>query len=907
MKLRSAVFVILAILMMLTYTISPVPAKATADNTPPALISCTPSKTSFSSGEDVVYDLKVYDQSGIEYISLSLVNIDREDLFVVFLENIVDTGTPEEKGQGIYSYRFSASVNDNFDSGNYKVHYVLARDKAGNGYPIYGSEFIHNSINITNTVRTDFHGPEIVSFEMDKTNVSVGETVNFTIRASDPADIGHGYVKFQDPQGNLLYKTAWMEQIGDDNSLWKASFPVNAFTKNGLHTVDSIDIWDKLGNCATRTIINKQFYVSNPNYSPGAPTVEKITLSKQSVKPGDTVRIEAKIDAKGTLLNDYVHLYLQRPNFMNVQCIDLYRNQEGNYSIDWTVPAKFQADELNLSVYIWEDNGLVWSYFGSCNGYVFPKMNIESVFSGLDDRSVLVGSAFDPMAGVSASNVSEGNMTDKILLEGSVNTNQPGLYLLRYKIKSNQTIGYGDNEIPVYYFESRWIGVTEIMPDNTVPDAPLALTNDALQIGAQSADVLVQRNGQSVSYSNAYTEPGVYTVSEKSATTAYAVDLESRSNGNAHGLDDMTVKESSALSTDSVSGVIDRSGPNIAATWVDTGLPIVVSVNVSDVSGVASLKYKAGACSLDDCKYNGIDFSGSFTALDYGHYTLYAQDRFGYESLKVFDIAKATAPSPPHVGTFTSKKVPSKANVGTVITIVPPAAPKGYTMRSFSYSSNKPSVATVDENGNVTFIGGGKVTIIIRVVSQTVDKRGRVRTRTTTVKKNITVNQAVESISLNLADTTVARTQKVKLTTAFAPATASNKKVKWTTSNNKIATVSSSGVVTGKAGGIAVITCTARDGSGASASCTVTVTPINPTGLKLSKTALNVKVGKTTSFKATVLPKKTDFRTVTFVSSDPAIAAVDAKGKIKALAPGTVTITATTSNGLSASCTVTVH
>ena len=895
MKLKSAVFVFLAVLLVLTFSISP-PAKAAADNTPPALISCTPLKTSFSSGEDVVYDLKVYDQSGIENISLSLVNIDREDLFVAFLENIVDTGTPEEKGQGIYSFRFSASVNDNFDSGNYEVYYVLARDKVGNGYPIYGAEFTHNSVNITNTVRTDFHGPEIASFEMDKTNVSVGETVNFTIRALDPAGIGHGYVIFKDPQGNSLYKTAWMEQIGDDNSLWKASFPVNAFTKNGLHTVDRIDIWDKLGNCATRTIINKQFNVLNPNYSPGAPTVEKITFSKQTVKPGDTMRIEVKIDAKGTLLDDYVQLYLQRPNYMIVEGLDLYRDQEGSYSIDWTVPAKFQAGTLNLSVYIGEDNGLVWSYFGSCNGYVFPKMHIESVFSGLDDQSVLVGSTFDPMAGVSASNLAEGNMTDKILLEGSVNTKQPGLYLLRYRIKSNQTIGYGDNEIPFYYIESRWIGVTEIMPDKTVPDAPLALTNDALQIGAQAADVLVQRDGQSVTYSNAYTEPGVYTVSEKSRNNAYGIQNENTG-------DDMAA----ASVQSSISGIIDRSGPNISATWVDTGLPIVVSVNASDVSGVTSLKYKAGSCSLDDCKYNGAAFSGSFTALDYGHYTIYAQDRFGYESLKVFDIAKATAPSPPHVGTFAAKKIPSKAFAGTVITIVPPAAPRNYTMQSVSYSSNRPSVATVDENGNVTFIGGGKVTIIIRAVSQTVDKRGRVRTKTTTVKKNITVNQAVESISLNLADTTIARTQRVKLTTAFAPVTASNKKVKWTTSNKKIATVSSSGVVTGKAGGTAVITCIATDGSRALASCTVTVTPINPTGLKLSKTALNVKVGKTTSLKATVLPKKTDFKTVTFVSSDPAIAAVDAKGKIKALTPGMVTITATTSNGLSASCTVTVQ
>ena len=266
----------------------------------------------------------------------------------------------------------------------------------------------------------------------------------------------------------------------------------------------------------------------------------------------------------------------------------------------------------------------------------------------------------------------------------------------------------------------------------------------------------------------------------------------------------------------------------------------------------------------------------------------------------------APAP-PPHVGTFQAKRIPSKALAGTAITIVPPAVPKGHTMQSVTYTSSNPSIATVDANGNVTFVGGGKATIIIRAVSQTVDKKGRVKTKTTTIKKTITVNQPVASITLNIGDTTIARTRKVKLIPAFAPATASNKKVKWTTSNKKVATVSSSGVVTGKAGGTAVITCRAQDGSGALASCTVTVTPIHPTGLRMSKAALTIKTGKTSSLKATVAPKNTDFKTVTWTSSNPGIASVDAKGKIKGLAPGVVTITATTSNGLSASCTVTVQ
>jgi uncharacterized protein YjdB len=115
-----------------------------------------------------------------------------------------------------------------------------------------------------------------------------------------------------------------------------------------------------------------------------------------------------------------------------------------------------------------------------------------------------------------------------------------------------------------------------------------------------------------------------------------------------------------------------------------------------------------------------------------------------------------------------------------------------------------------------------------------------------------------------------------------------------------------SGVVTGKEGGTAIITCTAKDGSGATASCTVTITPIYPTGIKLSKAALTITAGRTGSLRATIQPSNTDFKSVTWTSSNTAAAIVDTKGKILAIAPGTATITATTSNRSSAYCAVTV-
>ncbi len=347
--------------------------------------------------------------------------------------------------------------------------------------------------------------------------------------------------------------------------------------------------------------------------------------------------------------------------------------------------------------------------------------------------------------------------------------------------------------------------------------------------------------------------------------------------------------------------------------YVEAPQPISISCTKTDATvygtanGSVTVSASGGNSGYYEYSLNGgtnWQASNVFGGVAAGTYTAAVRDAYVTNNIATCSV---TVNQPAYMGSVPAKKIASKVNAGNALTIVPPAPPKGYTVQSVTYSSSNPAIATVDAGGNVTFLAGGKVTIITKIVSQTVDKKGKVKTKTTTVKKSITVRQPVASISLNMTNTTIARTQKVKLGAAIAPGTASVKKLKWTSSNPKVAAVSSSGVVTGKAGGTAVITCTATDGSGKSASCTVNVTPIYPTGIKLSKGALTLKTGKTGSLKATIAPKNTDFKTVTWASSNPGVVTVDAKGKLRAVAPGTAVITATTSSGQTASCTVTVQ
>lgn len=117
-------------------------------------------------------------------------------------------------------------------------------------------------------------------------------------------------------------------------------------------------------------------------------------------------------------------------------------------------------------------------------------------------------------------------------------------------------------------------------------------------------------------------------------------------------------------------------------------------------------------------------------------------------------------------------------------------------------------------------------------------------------------------------------------------------------------TVSSSGVVTGKAVGKATIT--AKTANGKTATYSVTVTPVEAASVVINAASKELAQGATFTLRATVSPANATDKFVTWTSSNANVAAVDTTGKVTAKAAGTATITAKTSNGKTAVCTITV-
>ena len=206
------------------------------------------------------------------------------------------------------------------------------------------------------------------------------------------------------------------------------------------------------------------------------------------------------------------------------------------------------------------------------------------------------------------------------------------------------------------------------------------------------------------------------------------------------------------------------------------------------------------------------------------------------------------------------------------------------------------------ENGSFTYVrvcdkgfdygNGEHIKYDLRVKLYTDDSKGK--------------NIKVTGVSLDKAAAGKKAGGSFRLVATVEPKDATNKAVKWSSSNKKVATVSSKGLVRAISPGKATIKVTTEDQE-KTAECKVTVK-----GTKVKKVKIKSKVtldkGKSVTLKPVFSPKKAANKKVTWKSSNTKVATVSSKGKVKGVKKGKAKITVTTQDGKKkATCKVTVR
>lgn len=215
-------------------------------------------------------------------------------------------------------------------------------------------------------------------------------------------------------------------------------------------------------------------------------------------------------------------------------------------------------------------------------------------------------------------------------------------------------------------------------------------------------------------------------------------------------------------------------------------------------------------------------------------------------------------------------------------------------------TSNKPGtvkVTNVNKNGTFKLTAGkkkGSAVVTVTLASKktasfkvTVQKAAVKTTKITTTTKSLTLAKG-------------ATYKKLASSIAVTPVT-SKEKVTYSSSNKKVATVSSKGVIKAKKAGTAKIT--VKSGK-KKVVVTVKVTGVKTTNLSGVPAAKNVSKGKSFKIKAIATPKNTDEK-ISFKSSNKKVATVTSKGVVKGLKKGAATITVQ-SGSKKMTCKVTV-
>ena len=469
---------------------------------------------------------------------------------------------------------------------------------------------------------------------------------------------------------------------------------------------------------------------------------------------------------------------------------------------------------------------------------------------------------------------------------------------------------------------------------NSTDGATLTITGDgSLDASARQTGIWVQsNNGNGALF--------IQNAKVEATGTSYGVNVQSRERSTAS----LTVDGGSLTASGSPGILYDSSGSG--------AVPDTVTLTISDSAivdargggiGAGYIVHLSGVSPTDDSVgiVFGLDLSDSKAGAVYGDVEL--QKDLTIESGQTLDIPSGASLTIPNNITLTNEGTVTNngtlTNNGTINnsgtlpdnidgtgtvnhapTITTDSLPNGTEGTSYSQtltatgtapitwrvtSGSLPTGLSLNSDGTITGTptAQGESTF---TVTATNDYGSDSKEFSLTIDEQGTIH--VTNVSLSQTELSLTEGNTAQLTATVKPDNATNKNVTWTSSDETVATVTD-GLVTALKEGTATITVTTADG-GFTDTCQVTVTAalVPVSGVTLNKDSLSLGVGDSETLTATVAPANATNQNVTWASSAPSVATVDAAGKVTAVGAGTATITVTTQDGNhTATCTVTVR
>ena len=232
--------------------------------------------------------------------------------------------------------------------------------------------------------------------------------------------------------------------------------------------------------------------------------------------------------------------------------------------------------------------------------------------------------------------------------------------------------------------------------------------------------------------------------------------------------------------------------------------------------------------------------------------------------------------------------------------------PDNATNKTLTYTSDNPTIASVNDKGVITAHKTGSAKITVKAAG------GIAKDITVTITPKPEMPIAVRSIELSPNEDTISLVKGTshQLNVQVKPENAADKKLSFSSSDEGIASINGEGLVTAKAVGNANITINAANGVSKILKVTVTAAPVAVTGIvfesALPGDPLPLSIGGTYQLRAKVQPENATDKKLSYTSDNEGVVVVNDKGLITAKTVGSAKITVKASNGVSKEVTVKV-